>query len=554
MALAATLFSPLRKVARAAVVCLVGVTLGCAGPPEVPDGVLDGSMPESESGLRALLERDPTNLDAWANLWWMVQQKGETAQLDVARECLARNPGKADAHALLGAHYDGFGRWVDAEIVFRKALRIDPASQAALSLCSLLRRFHLTAESVQVATAALGALTANAAPEPDPAPDASKGAPTALHRLSNADLMSALVVELWLSGAESEAARWAAALPADNFYRWAFTTLGSQRASQWAGPISVPDWVVRIPAVSESRSVQDQRVEAYWLLALLAITYQRGGELESSPPSLAILEEGLKQHDDPRIREACLFGSLAAAWLRVGLDQRVESLKRMDVLERRLRLLAGPRTSGLVDLARQIRADVDSDGSPTSWTGVLPASSNDELVLRVQAIPSSTLLSSALGLSVRNAYGIQWRNHPFVDALSVALLAKVKSPELAVAVAQSRYGLKDWAGVGAAAKLALKWLNEDHASATSPAKDAPERGHSAPSRAEFLTAVARELDHEARCYGGDREAVVRELRAFDNDVRSRPWLLVVDEYWKERERRGLPPPIPTLLPDGMRNG
>jgi tetratricopeptide (TPR) repeat protein len=89
-----------------------------------------GRVDEAERGARALLRNHPQAGILWKILGAALMTQGKEA-LEAQRKTAELMPEDAEAHAILGAALQNRGRWVEAAVSYRCALKIEPRSLEA---------------------------------------------------------------------------------------------------------------------------------------------------------------------------------------------------------------------------------------------------------------------------------------------------------------------------------------------------------------------------------------------------------------------------------------
>lgn len=93
-----------------------------------------GSLPQAESGYRAVLQRDPANFHALHLLGVLSHQGGQGERaVELIEAALRVDPGQAEAHSNLGVVLQALGRSGSAFERFSEALRLRPAYAEALN-------------------------------------------------------------------------------------------------------------------------------------------------------------------------------------------------------------------------------------------------------------------------------------------------------------------------------------------------------------------------------------------------------------------------------------
>jgi Tfp pilus assembly protein PilF len=117
----------------------------------------DGQLVIAEDCMHQALALDPDFAEAYANLAWVLEQRGDVAGAEHAyRQAIASDPQQAQMHLNLGALLADQRRSDEAEQCYRHALELDPASAAALSnLGALLACQRRDAEAERCYRAAL---------------------------------------------------------------------------------------------------------------------------------------------------------------------------------------------------------------------------------------------------------------------------------------------------------------------------------------------------------------------------------------------------------------
>jgi len=489
----------------------------CYGPPELPQGLREFELPDDPPRLRALLLKEPENLGAWRVLWWSVgDDPGE--RLQVARDCVAANPRVEGSHALMGAHWAYYGRDVDAEVSWRKALEINPASEVALGLGSILTRYGRQAQARELSGKALEAAIANS------------GA-------SRYTLVS-MAMQIHALGDLVAAAAAAKRMGGDSLDVWLLQAHEAAINGRMGEVLEPPAWTWWVDSgrkpldAAETERGQSLRHEP--LMHVLALMGAAG-----SPEELQRVEgwfrRGLDVYDDPEGREVCLTGLLVGSWLREGLKSEVKVPAEHDALVGRLTAMGG-----LALWLREALAGVEGAGDEFNAPHMTLLRTPKEAALRIKA----SLLRGELDDGRWRIGPMRWAQGKAADGL-LELARREKSADyLWLAAARTESEHRRWGAV----KECCGQLQRLLGPIGTPSKGADgadgkgDPSKAVPSWPELAREWANWMLLEARFFDGERVAVVAEVRAEEAKHPERAgqhWILRLDDYWREVEKRGL---------------
>lgn len=498
-------------------VTVAGSVQGCAGPPELPPGVNERDLPDDPPRIRRLLEREPGNMGAWRRLWWLAEEEDE--RLEVARACVSANPRSDVAHGIMGAHFWNYGHDVDAEVSFRRALEQNPGSECAISLASIYGNYGRTEDAAALLEQALSRCVGD--PE---FPEHVK--------LEKALRLNHL-------GRHDAAGEWAKRIGGDWIHVWALQAYAA--AGRDFGKIPEPPawtWKPGRGSVSENYGswgtvhAHSPLVHAMRLMAMA-----------ETPADITRIEawyrKGLAEIDTQQGRQTCLAGLLIAAWLREGLKREPGVPAEHAGLMERVHGIGG--MPGCFYDAMQ---GVPGAGPMLDIPQYFPVRS-----------PTTAIRLLRLALIQHGTGDFQYESTRFTlpaDRTGKWMLdwaqAEPNQPEFVLAAAGVEYGKRRYLECIALARRVIalldaekdkptSWTSGDHWQSGLILSLAP------PPPEEMMRYEAEGLIELARYYGGERDVIVREIE--DREAKHNPrrpgqhWILRLDEYWREVEKRGL---------------